>query len=116
MLPDADEVIKLPFPPSTNTLFANVRGKGRVKTERYKTWIAAAGWDVKGAEPVDGPYHLEIVLKRPDNRRRDLDNCIKAISDLLVEHGITPDDSLCQGLTVQWSDAKMCPLVKVKAG
>ena len=109
-------MISLPFPPSVNGLFRNVRGRGRVKTQRYLTWLSAAGWDVKGAKPVEGPYRLAITLKRPDKRHRDLDNHAKAISDLLVEHGVTPDDSNMQELVIRWDDAVMCPTVTVRAG
>lgn len=30
--------LNLPFPPSLNNLFRNVRGKGRVPTARYEDW------------------------------------------------------------------------------
>jgi crossover junction endodeoxyribonuclease RusA len=108
--------LSLPYPPSVNGLYANIPGKGRVKTERYKTWINAAGWNVKAARPVKvaGPYTLEITLFQSDKRKRDIDNIIKPISDLLVEHQLVEDDSLCQRLVVnripsdtQWAEVKV---------
>lgn len=115
-------MIELPFPVPTNGLYRNVRGLGRVKTSRYCKWIDEAGWQVKTQSIEDEmlnygslSYHLNITLARPDKRKRDLDNCVKAISDLLVTHGITPDDSLMQSLTVRWADAQDGPTVKVRA-
>ena len=33
-----DLVLHLPFPPSLNNLFINVRGKGRAPSARYAAW------------------------------------------------------------------------------
>ncbi len=30
--------VNLPYPPVLNNLYANVPGKGRVKSERYRAW------------------------------------------------------------------------------
>jgi crossover junction endodeoxyribonuclease RusA len=92
----------LPYPPSTNTLYRNVAGKGRVKTAKYKQWIDEAGFVLmfKHLPAITGPYVLQIALFSADNRRRDIDNGIKAISDVLVKHGLVEDDSLCKELRV----------------
>lgn len=96
---------KLPMPPTVNKLYANVAGRGRVKTKRYLTWIQAAGWALKEQKPakVDGPYCLWLYCERPDKRRRDLANLEKAVSDLLVSHGVVGDDSECAELHLYWS-------------
>jgi len=95
--------LSLPYPVSVNAMYANAAGRGRVKTERYKTWINAAGWALVAARPVKvaGPYTLEITLFQSDKRKRDIDNVVKPISDLLVEHQLVEDDSLCTRLVVQ---------------
>lgn len=95
--------LSLPYPVSVNAMYANAPGRGRVKTERYKTWLNAAGWALKSARPskVAGAYTLEITLFQSDKRKRDLDNTVKAISDLLVTHQLVEDDSLCTRLVVQ---------------
>ncbi len=89
-------VIKLQhMPPSTNMLYANVRGRGRIKTERYRTWWQAAGWDLvkhhnqRWTEPV----YLTIALGKL-NPQSDCSNRVKAIEDLLVEHKIIPGDTI----------------------
>lgn len=82
-------------PPSTNSLFANVEGKGRVRSARYRTWSNAAGWDLKAQRVVkfDGPVYLTIAIgKLP--RNADMSNRVKALEDLLVEHGIIPGDNV----------------------
>lgn len=75
----------LPAPPSTNSLYSG----RRFKTERYKAWLEAAGWELKlqRVQPVAGAFMLSIRLPG----KCDLDN-LKAVPDLLVGMGIIPDD------------------------
>lgn len=103
-------VIVLPFPPTTNHLFANFTRKGkqlRVQTNAYKAWQLEAGMELMRQRPVpsfDAPVELTLKLGRPDRRRRDLANYEKAVSDLLVEHKILTDDSLIHKLTMLWAN------------
>jgi crossover junction endodeoxyribonuclease RusA len=85
-------MIKLPVSPSVNSLFRNVRGKGRVKTGAYKAWITEAGLKLNLQRPVPvlGPVH--ITIRVPDTSRADLDNLAKGPIDLLVAHGLIDDD------------------------
>ena len=85
---------EIPIPPSTNGLFATV-GRRRVITSAYRGWRERAGWEltISKSKPVTGPYKLTILL--PARMRGDLDNRVKATSDLLVSLGLTPDDHLC---------------------
>jgi Holliday junction resolvase RusA-like endonuclease len=105
--------LSLPYPPTANNLFFNTRGRGRVRTDRYRTWAVAAGGDVRRQNPgrIEGQYSLDITLGRPDKRKRDLSNAIKALEDLIVEHQIVEDDSLCAALSIQWGNVKGCVLV-----
>lgn len=82
-------------PPSTNNLFVNVRGRGRVKSERYRVWLQAAGWDMKRYHNVrwDTPVYLTIVIGKL-RANADVSNRIKALEDLLVTHKIIPGDSV----------------------
>lgn len=93
----------LPYPPSTNTLFANVKG-GRVKSEGYQRWLRNAGNAIieQGRRKMPGNVTLSIAVVRPDKRRRDLDNCLKAVIDLLVSMAVIDDDSLVQKISIQW--------------
>lgn len=93
------------FPISTNALFANVAGRGRVRTKRYKDWAAAAGWDCNGKGSISGPFELRLVLSRRKRRKgQDLSNLVKCVEDLLVAHGIVEDDSLNEKITLAWGD------------
>jgi len=100
--------IQFPYPPTANNLFFNRPGKGRVKTERYRTWLRAAGNDLLLQRPpkISGKVVVSIVVGRPDRRKRDLSNCIKPIEDLLVAHGLIEDDSLVESLSIRWGDGK----------
>ncbi len=51
---------------------------------------------------IKGPYKISITAARPDNRKRDLDNILKPISDLLKTMGAIEDDHLCEMLTARW--------------
>ena len=99
--------LRLPLPPSVNSLYANVPGKGRVRTKRYLTWLNAAGWAIKQTKPkpkkIKGNYSLWLYCERPDRRRRDLGNMLKAIEDILVEHGIIADDSFAADIHCYWA-------------
>lgn len=93
------------MPPSTNNLFANIPGKGRVKSERYHGWLMAAGWDCRRKPKIIGPFRISLVFSRGKRRKgSDLDNKIKPILDLLVKHMIIEDDSLCESITAEWKE------------
>jgi len=59
---------------------------------------------------VDGEYALHIRAVR-SNKRRDLDNLLKATSDLLVELRIVEDDSQCVALAAEWADESSAPMI-----
>ena len=94
-------LLSLPFPVSVNAMYSN-KGRSRTKSQRYRTWANAAGWDVKAQkqEPIKGPYSLTITLFEKDRKRRDPDNFCKCINDLLVAHELVEDDSQCVTLIV----------------
>jgi Holliday junction resolvase RusA-like endonuclease len=82
----------LPAPISTNALTRNVAGKGRVKTQAYKDWIALASLELRRQlRPMPrcpGPFHLDILVSGPG----DIDNVVKCIPDLLKREGVIVDD------------------------
>lgn len=89
-----DVILHLPICPPLNNLFFNVPGKrgGRARTQRYRAWAQAAGWDVAQAKakPIVGPVKIEIAV--PMGMKGDLDGRAKAALDLLVEHQVIEDD------------------------
>lgn len=91
----AEEIrIALPWPPSTNALFLNVRGKGRVATKEYTSWKREAGWTLQAQRPpkFHGPVEITIELCPPHSQRFDLDNRSKCTLDLLTSHQVIRDD------------------------
>lgn len=96
--------IRLPWPPAVNNLYAN-GVRGRYRTDRYERWIAEAALALKRQRPtpIVGGFKADIVLDRPDDRRRDLDGLAKAILDLLVSHQVIVDDSLAHEIRLRWS-------------
>jgi Holliday junction resolvase RusA-like endonuclease len=98
----------LPYPPSVNGLFAtNKKTGGRFKSKPYKAWITAAGWTIR-SQPDRGhehrnPVKMTLLIRKPeDNHRRDLQNLVKAVEDLLVLHRILADDSLIEASDIRW--------------
>jgi len=86
----------LPIPPSTNNLFATVRGGRRVKSRRYQAWIVAgtARLREQGIGRAKQPASVTVTIKggRGFNRARDGDNTLKPILDLLVSAGVLTSD------------------------
>jgi len=86
-------------PPSVNSLYRNVAGRGRVRTQRYNGWLNAVGWDLEKLGRIEGPYEVEIRCAH--DGRRDLDGYPKALLDALVKHNVTCDDRHLMRLVVE---------------
>jgi Holliday junction resolvase RusA-like endonuclease len=99
--------IPLQKPISVNGMYRNARGRGRVKTERYKTWRQAAGWEAKSSgplRPVKGPVHITLYVSEDGVRNMDLDNTAKGYLDLFVTLGVIEDDNrkIVRSLNLSW--------------
>ena len=98
--------LRLPMPPSTNALYRNAYGRGRVKTKRYEAWLRQADMSFllqkRGITPVHGPYHLHIW--RPSDGI-DTDN-LKAVPDVLVRWHLVDADSpkFCRSVHIEVVD------------
>lgn len=91
------------LPPSANKLTRNKRGaKGRADLSGYirfkRHFQTACLFAIKRRLPERTPYRVDIRLNV--NRKRDIDNCAKAIMDGLRANGLTPDDRWCDRLTL----------------
>lgn len=105
MLPDL--VLFLPFPPSANNLFPSGKTGKRFISPEYQAWKRDAGLTLlsQRRQHFGGNVAVEYEYARfKDKRRRDLANREKAVSDLLVTHGIISDDSMIQEITLRWVD------------
>ena len=93
----------IPAPPSTNALFKNVPGKGRVRTTHYLDWQASAlaALRMQRVKNVDGPCFVVLGVER-HSLQADIDNTAKATFDLIVKGGVLSDDSLITGCALVW--------------
>jgi len=107
--------VHIPVPPSTNGLFANIPGRGRIKSERYRAWLVVAGTELNLQRPkaVNGPVSVDLMMKRP-NGSSDIDNRIKAALDLLVLHRLIDDDKKVVDVRARWGAVEDC-IVTVRA-
>ena len=97
-------MLTLPFPPSANAIWRNVNGR-TLKSAAYRSWLQEALLLLRAqrAPSVKGSYRLALFADRPDNRRRDLGNLEKAVSDVLVQAGVVEDDHLAASISLAWS-------------
>lgn len=87
--------VTLPLPPSTNNLFVNARGRGRVKSKEYAAWAARVVpmlWELKPPERL--PCTFFWLLTGQVSVLRDGDNTLKPLLDACVKAGVIKDDSL----------------------
>ena len=89
--------IELPIPPSVNNLFFNAGGK-RIISANYLCWKSDAGWRVRQQKPAEFIVPVALTLTILGGKgfpiNRDLDNCWKAVQDLLKELCVIPGDSV----------------------
>ena len=95
--------LQIGYPPSANRIWRKYRGR-MVRDPVYVDWLDREGWNIiqQMQGGVTGPYRLSIEAVKPDRRRRDLDNLIKPLSDLLKSVGVIEDDSDAQEIKMAW--------------
>jgi crossover junction endodeoxyribonuclease RusA len=97
--------LTLPWPPTVNTywrMFENrmiISAAGR----SYRKAVSDQVLIQRGAKHLKGKVKVTIEAYRPDNRKRDLDNLLKAVLDGLKYAGVYEDDSLIVDLRIYWS-------------
>lgn len=103
--PASDVVsVQLTMPPSVNACWANVPKKGRVRSTAYRRWSKLAMQELQQQQAgrVAGKFCIVITAKRT-KRKRDIDNLVKPILDLLAGV-VTEDDAECERVSAGWSD------------
>lgn len=100
--------LDLPLPTSVNDLWEPNGHRGLRRTDAYMQWLQDAGWLTKGqlakapCRRINGPYKLILHAVRPDKRRRDLGNLLKATEDLLTALRVIEDDSYSEMIVMRW--------------
>ena len=78
------ELSSLPVPKSNR--YIRKRGGVVFKPPRVKNWEIRAVWEIKQqykGEPLEGKLSMELILFLPNHRKRDIDNMIKSLWDVL---------------------------------
>jgi len=107
--------LTLPWPPSVNTYWRTFQGRMIIseKGRQYRKDVADQVLIHRGSKNFAGKMRVEIQAFRPDNRRRDLDNLLKAILDGCTHAGVWVDDSNIVDLRIYWADT-VGGIVKLK--
>ena len=87
--------LDLPWPPSVNAMYANVRGR-KVKTKvarKYQENVAKICLCVGAGRKYSGSIKVSIDAYPPDRRRRDIDNILKSLLDSIQAGAVYKDDS-----------------------
>ena len=107
--------LTLPWPPSVNKYWRTFQGRMIISAEG-RSYRKAVGDQVliqRGAKHYAGKLRVQIEAYRPDNRRRDLDNLLKAVLDGCTHAGVWEDDSNIVDLRIYWADS-IGGMLKVK--
>ena len=106
-------VIELPWPPSVNTMWRTPRtgplaGRTMLSKEGrdYRKAVEQTVMLQRAGKVGDARVAVDIEVRMPDKRRRDLDNLPKAVLDSLTHVGLWDDDSQIDDLRIWRSDRK----------
>lgn len=97
--------LQLPYPPSLNRYWRHVRGRvvlsggGRKYQADVKQILES-----KKIRQLRSRLDVLIIMRPPDNRKRDVDNIPKAILDSLQNGGLMQDDCQVDRLTIVRDD------------
>ena len=97
--------ITLPWPPSDNRYWRVFQGRAIISADgrSYRKAVADQVLIQRGAKHYEGKLKVTIEAWKPDNRRRDLDNLLKAVLDSLTHAGVWADDGLIVDLRIYWA-------------
>lgn len=97
--------LTLPWPPSVNTYWRTFNGRMIIsaKGREYRETVGDQIILQRMVKHYSGLLRMEIEAFRPDKRRRDLDNLLKATLDGLAHADVYDDDSQIVDLRIYWA-------------
>ena len=107
--------LTLPWPPSVNNYWRSYRGMVVLSEagRKYRTAVAEQVFLQSRGKSTVGKLKVVIEAWRPDNRKRDLDNLLKAVLDSMGHAGLYIDDSLIVDLRIYWAP-EIAGMLKIK--
>lgn len=96
----------LPTPPSVNSLFRNLPGRGRVKTAGYDDFVRRGVASIRQQKvvPVVGYVVAVFAVERLKHMATaDIDNRLKSMLDTIVKAGVIEDDHLITATLATWA-------------
>lgn len=84
--------LTLPYPPSANRYWRNVRGRMVISAEA-RAYRAAIARICRGMTPMAGAVAVDVIVFRPA-KRGDLDNTLKVLLDSLKGFAFIDDDQV----------------------
>lgn len=93
-------MFKLPWPPSLNRYWRNVKGRTLISKEGRDYREEVINHIGKGTTMLHSRLAVEICAYPPDHRKRDLDNLFKGVLDSMTHAGVWKDDSLIDDLRI----------------
>ena len=97
----------LPIPPTANRLFTYRAGsRQRIKTDEYRKWATEAAYGLmiqgmSGAVSAVARGRYKVAIWLPFDHKRDIDNAIKPLLDVIVKCGVISDDRWIDELVVR---------------
>jgi Holliday junction resolvase RusA-like endonuclease len=93
--------LELPYAPSANHYYRNVGYRTLISREgrRYRESVGII-LAAKRIRPLRGKLLVQIDLRPPDRRKRDVDNALKGLLDALQHGGAYEDDAQIMKLVV----------------
>lgn len=107
---------KIPWPPSVNSMYINRRGSyKRIRTHEARSYVDTVYALTRQCRPHDDArVKVTMWLYPPDNRKRDIDNILKASLDSLTKAGLWWDDSQIDDIHVmKRNPSKTNPRIEV---
>ncbi len=86
---------QIPVPKSNR--YIRTKGGRVFKHPRVRNWETRAVWELRNqyeGEPIDYKISVDIELILPNNRKRDIDNMLKSLWDIMEKAGVIKNDNL----------------------